>query len=718
MNNNLIKISNELLDELLEFKSKNPDFTFSLRQRDSVQSDEKRLENGQWFQGSSYIYVPLFQKGDSARKIKTIGFVINFNPKQQIDSNHIEISFKDGVKKPNEIKFHEELAQEIGIHLDKYNNGKKLYPDPNAYIQNIKHYITQFRKLALEALKRNKIETGYIISEGNFQKRLQKINKIKLKLKQSNPNTSSDILLNSNKIITQPLNQILFGPPGTGKTYNTINKALEIMDEAEEKQLDWKDRSAVKAQFDKRVSEGRIVFTTFHQSMSYEDFIEGIKPLKPMTDDKFVRYDIEPGIFYSICETAKSNFQNSKSENKRKLNFEEAFDKFKEEWEKYPEMKFPLKTEGYDFTIIGFTNYSIQFKKASGGTSHTLSIGTLKELYYGREFDFKQGVGIYYPAVLKKVQSFQSDVTEEIILKKYVLIIDEINRGNVSQIFGELITLIEEDKRLGETEALEALLPYSKEKFGVPPNLYIIGTMNTADKSVEAIDAALRRRFSFEEMMPRPELLTPLETLRRFWDKHTNKYGGSIDSYNSYEIGIRNLLGMSFKDEKAYFNYGENVKNQFTKEEFEENLKDNVAFNGINLEQLLLLINKRIEKLLDKDHQIGHSYFMDISSIEELKVAFKNKIIPLLQEYFFGDYGKIGLVLGKGFIKKKEWNNTNDSFADFDTESASDFDEREVYEIIDYTKPNTKYSIKIEDGVAIEMDFEKAMHLLMNKKIG
>jgi 5-methylcytosine-specific restriction protein B len=109
---------------------------------------------------------------------------------------------------------------------------------------------------------------------------------------------------------------------------------------------------------------------------------------------------------------------------------------------------------------------------------------------------------------------------------------------------------------------------------------------------------------------------------------------------------------------------------------------------------------------------------MDISSIEELKVAFKNKIIPLLQEYFFGDYGKIGLVLGKGFIKKKEWNNTNDSFADFDTESASDFDEREVYEIIDYTKPNTKYSIKIEDGVAIEMDFEKAMHLLMNKKIG
>ena len=166
----------------------------------------------------------------------------------------------------------------------------------------------------------------------------------------------------------------------------------------------------------------------------------------------------------------------------------------------------------------------------------------------------------------------------------YVLIIDEINRGNVSQIFGELITLIEDDKRLGNSEALEDVLPYSKEKFGVPPNLYIIGTMNTADRSVEALDAALRRRFSFEEMLPKPEVIT------------------------NREKGDKSIV------------------------------------EGINLGLVLETLNKRIELLVDKDHQIGHSYFLSVESIKDLKSAFQNKIIPLLQEYFFGDYGKIGTV--------------------------------------------------------------------------
>ena len=177
--------------------------------------------------------------------------------------------------------------------------------------------------------------------------------------------------------------------------------------------------------------------------------------------------------------------------------------------------------------------------------------------------------------------------------QNFVLIIDEINRGNVSQIFGELITLVEEDKRLGTDEALEVTLPYSKEKFGVPPNLFIIGTMNTADRSVEAIDTALRRRFSFEEMPPKPELVA---------------IEGKLKSQNGF-------------------------------------------LDNIDLPLLLNTLNKRIEKLLDKDHQIGHSYFMSVLSFKDLKSTFQNKIIPLLQEYFFGDYGKIGLVLGKDFFE-------------------------------------------------------------------
>jgi 5-methylcytosine-specific restriction protein B len=252
------------------------------------------------------------------------------------------------------------------------------------------------------------------------------------------------------------------------------------------------------------------------------------------------------------------------------------------------------------------------------------------------------GVGIYYPAILEQLKSYQPSLIVEKEEKKYVLIIDEINRGNVSQIFGELITLIEEDKRLGQEEALEATLPYSKEKFGVPPNLYIIGTMNTADRSVEALDAALRRRFCFEEMHANSELIATEGKLKEF-----NGFLGDID-----------------------------------------------------LELVLSTINKRVEKLLDKDHQIGHSYFLTISNILDLKTAFQRKIIPLLQEYFFGDYGKIGLILGKAFFEL-EVANEEDFFAGFDDYDASEFAEKPIYKIKDI--------IKMKDDI-----FISAINALLN----
>ena len=162
--------------------------------------------------------------------------------------------------------------------------------------------------------------------------------------------------------------------------------------------------------------------------------------------------------------------------------------------------------------------------------------------------------------------------------KKFVLIIDEINRGNISKIFGELITLLEEDKRIGTSNQIVANLPYTKEKFSLPNNLYIIGTMNTSDKSIAQIDIALRRRFIFEEMMPDYDVLDEID--------------------------------------------------------------------GIELDKLLIEINERIEFLLDRDHLIGHAYFVSCNSYSDIINVVINKIIPLLQEYFYGDNEKVGMILG------------------------------------------------------------------------
>lgn len=274
-----------------------------------------------------------------------------------------------------------------------------------------------------------------------------------------------------------PLNQILYGPPGTGKTYNTVDKSLEILNPSACNN----PRSQQILEFNNLKASGHIVFTTFHQSLSYEDFIEGIKP-ETDSNTKQLEYPVKPGIFKKLCERADKDNDN-----------------------------------------------------------------------------------------------------------KYVLIIDEINRGNVSQIFGELITLIEPDKRLGNENELTTKLPYSQEEFGVPNNLYIIGTMNTADRSVEALDTALRRRFSFVEMMPNPSLLNTVT-----------------------------IQGLS-----------------------------------VGLEDLLNVINQRIVLLKDREHQIGHSYFMKCKNLADLKVVFKDNIVPLLQEYFYGNYYNIGLVLGEEFVKKE-----------------------------------------------------------------
>ncbi len=298
-------------------------------------------------------------------------------------------------------------------------------------------------------------------------------------------------------ILNKNLNAIVYGPPGTGKTF-LANK--------------------VKEQY-------KSGFVTFHQSYSYEDFIEGIRPKTHDEDGKKdIYYEVEDGLFKRLCKKAVENaIKKSNFISKDTLNSKRFFKDFFKEYK-------------------------------------NLNIDEKKNLFADAD--------------------------------KFLLIIDEINRENISKIFGELITLIEKDKRLGEENEIIVTLPYSKEYFGIPPNVLLLGTMNTADRSIALLDIALRRRFTFEEMMPKPELL------------------------------------------------------------------DGISIDGINLAELLEILNKRITALIDQDHQIGHSFFLKLKGLKpedaknNLVSIWYKKIIPLLQEYFYNDWERLSLVLNDGFILK------------------------------------------------------------------
>jgi 5-methylcytosine-specific restriction protein B len=400
----------------------------------------------------------------------------------------------------------------------------------------------------------------------------------------------------NNDTMKYPLNQILYGSPGTGKTYKTKELAVNIiLGKAD------RTREEILRLYKELIEKEQIYFTTFHQSMSYEDFIEGIKP---ENSNGNIIYEVKDGIFKQIVSKALSNYENSKSGNNKKTTFETAFEMLKDDWEENPEMKFPLLTKGFDYTVIGFNNSSIQFKKASGGTGHTLSIKTLRELYYGKEYNSKKGLGIYYSSILNKLSEYKDDIPETIKNEKFVLIIDEINRGNISSIFGELITLLEEDKRKDCKEVIEVILPYSNEKFEVPNNVYIIGTMNTADRSVEALDTALRRRFSFTEIQANPELLSSDKVFYNLLWKHKD-----LEWNDNLWINIENnfklLFGLSNEWKKKNKEVWDPIELKGYDISNSKLLKPYILIDNIDLQKIIETINKRIELLINKDHQIG-----------------------------------------------------------------------------------------------------------------
>lgn len=580
-------------------------------------------------------------------------------------------------------------------------------------------------------------------------------------------------------------NKILYGPPGTGKTYHTVNRALEILDPEYLDQHEG-NRTALKERFDELKERGRIEFVTFHQSFSYEDFVEGLKA--STNDNDQVCYDVEDGVFKSLCISAEAKVMKkedaaidikgrriwkmslgntNKNESDiydecidnnyillgygRKQDYSncKTIDDIKEKLvevgvdvdkKTYPakvvnffllEMKIgdlvvvtdgnlkfraigevtsdyiyqprddstgyaqrrdvrwlrvyspslphkdlmskifsqqtlyelhdnsidlvkladlleskPNKSTvkdvlnggiqigqifGRDYEVLANNNDILRLRKPNGSQivldwnmlnelathvrNNVLSLDDIKQrkVFDKIESNLEKHIVNGYANILPNIVQYVTDEDNKSELNIHdtdlsepninndarVLIIDEINRGNIAKIFGELITLIEPSKRAGAAEELTVRLPYSKREFSVPDNIHLIGTMNTADRSLAQLDIALRRRFEFEEMMPNIQLL-----------------------------------------------------------------RDRVELiDGVDVAEMLQAINSRIELLYDREHTIGHSYFMSLiesPDIHTLADIMDRQILPLLEEYFFEDWNKIRQVLGD--ISKEKTNNSNLAF--------------------------------------------------------
>jgi hypothetical protein len=461
----------------------------------------------------------------------------------------------------------------------------------------------------------------------------------------------------------EPANLILFGPPGTGKTFATAEHAVRLCLNLQPSDpiLAPTARKQLMVEYKRLLDARRIQFVTFHQSYSYEEFVEGLRPVTGASEgdvDSGTGFRLVPkrGIFREISALAeqarksagKADTVDATGRQVFKMSlgragvedhiFDAAIDGGyvalgwggKEDWS---DSRYD-GDQGYDAIYkrwneiepgttgnSGHISQLWRFRSSmregdlvvvSNGNSEFRAIGEVTGPYrheYSDEDQYYHRRAVRWLLVpdeplpadtiyskpftmrscyLLKDESLKRDVLTRLLsggereggeADAYVLVIDEINRANVSKVFGELITLIEPDKRIDAENEIRVRLPYSRDLFGVPPNLHIVGTMNTADRSIALLDTALRRRFDFIELMPDPDRLPDM-------------------------------------------------------------------VEGVPLRSMLETLNARIEYLFDREHQIGHAFFMGCETRALIDRVMRRKVLPLLQEYFFEDWDKIARILG------------------------------------------------------------------------
>ena len=459
-----------------------------------------------------------------------------------------------------------------------------------------------------------------------------------------------------------PVNLILYGPPGTGKTFRTMEEAVRLCGEHPSAV-----RSELSQQYERLRKDGRIEFVTFHQNFSYEDFVEGLRPPVASEDGqadtdeyhKGLSLSVHPGIFRDLAQRAvldRGSNAGSALDPKRSVFKIALGEKGSEEDEirqaldaneitlgwggtidwsdpKYDEFSailnrwqadvdpdatgkdanveqlyalrawmqegdYVVVSDGRDrFRALGEVTSPYEFHADAERHPHRRRVrwlwrddsgedrGAFYPKWFRRHSVYRlDPAAIDWTALARLVNEAPDENETTSNAKPYVLVIDEINRANISKVFGELITLIEPDKRLGQPNALKVRLPYSKREFGVPSNLHIIGTMNTADRSIALLDTALRRRFRFEEIAP----------------------DTSVPAFQQAE-----------------------------------------ADSGLPLAKVLDTMNQRIEYLVDRDHLIGHAFFIGCDTKAKVDAVMRDKVIPLLQEYFFDDWNRLAAVLGE-----------------------------------------------------------------------
>ena len=614
----------------------------------------------------SYKWEEFYEKGIIALGWDNLGNLKNYHSQDEIAQELQKYSSKDSYPK-NDSKANWEFANKMDIGdivyvkqgLEPILLGRGIiesdyiYDDTRNEYKSIRKvrwthngiYNVDFNELDIKQWNQKTLTD---ISENKYKDFCKKIEKV------FNNNAKED----KKNMNSQPRNQILYGPPGTGKTYNTVIKAMEIINDKKYDSVDYEQYKDLKKQFDNLKQQGQIEFVTFHQSYSYEEFVEGIKP--DLENGKELRYKLQNGIFKTICNNAKELLETKVKYNFNKDNIsvykilipdeslfayciendcvainwgndidisncdsqEEIIAKIPEDFESRKQCISQLNLfklwidndlkSGKDVIVVipGSMNTIKGIAKITGDYFYNSDI---ENGHQQRKVDWiRKNINISSDSIYNSkfvsptiTGMFNDKINWDTFLNlinnknnskssNAVLVIDEINRGDVSKIFGELITLIEEDKRIGKEHQMTVTLPYSREPFGVPNNLYIIGTMNTADRSIALLDTALRRRFDFEEMMPKPELL--------------------IGKY----------------------------------------------IEGVDLEQLLTKINDRIKNEYDRDHQIGHSYLMEVENKEQLERAYKNRILPLLNEYFYNDIDSVAKILNckpNDISSKENWFN-------------------------------------------------------------